>query len=425
MVVVSVVMKAKMMMLEIIVRTCSADNETFPVKGISSFANYRKTYKFPLKEKATEDLRNPFDSVNTPFFLQGKSNATQLTLRHVQLSLSGRYSCEVSADAPSFHTALVSGDMDVVGNQPKRESNPRPNATPDRQASVLADRATPVARTSLYTKLTTCLSANDVVSNTRFFCVNGIGDSEIVFGDMRTGNRHGLADIRPTVRKTLGKLNQRCITYVSEKLHSKYGVHSEEYLPIRTSYEFFPRRSNSISKITSKTRSAARMTSRDSKDKCSEHSERERQTRVTECALVRVLMGKQFSHEISASVWDRYPPSIVMHLGSYDSSQQPTHAKRSNFTTCELGSTSDNNSREREVFIELKETIFKKSITDQVPNVTSARINLQYEVIDLQTDLVMKINCKDLVGAAERTGTASIIIFLQVKDESITVLDKQ
>ncbi|KAJ4450255.1 hypothetical protein ANN_01674 [Periplaneta americana] len=29
--------------------------------------------------------------------------------------------------------------------------------------------------------------------------------------------------------------------------------------------------------------------------------------------------GKKFSHEISASVWDRSPPSIVMHLGSYDS----------------------------------------------------------------------------------------------------------
>jgi hypothetical protein len=46
---------------------------------------------------------------------QEKSNATQLTLRHVQLSLSGHYSCEVSADAPSFHTALVSGNMDIVG----------------------------------------------------------------------------------------------------------------------------------------------------------------------------------------------------------------------------------------------------------------------------------------------------------------------
>ncbi|KAJ4443228.1 hypothetical protein ANN_04896 [Periplaneta americana] len=28
--------------------------------------------------------------------------------------------------------------------------------------------------------------------------------------------------------------------------------------------------------------------------------------------------GKKFSHEISASVWDRCPPSSVMHLGSYD-----------------------------------------------------------------------------------------------------------
>ncbi|KAJ4434596.1 hypothetical protein ANN_23158 [Periplaneta americana] len=32
--------------------------------------------------------------------------------------------------------------------------------------------------------------------------------------------------------------------------------------------------------------------------------------------------GKKFSHEISASVWDRCPPSIVMHLGSYDSNQR-------------------------------------------------------------------------------------------------------
>ncbi|KAJ4435023.1 hypothetical protein ANN_23596 [Periplaneta americana] len=28
--------------------------------------------------------------------------------------------------------------------------------------------------------------------------------------------------------------------------------------------------------------------------------------------------GKKFSHEISASVCDRCPPSIMMHLGSYD-----------------------------------------------------------------------------------------------------------
>lgn len=43
------------------------------------------------------------------------SNATQLCLYKVTLALSGRYSCEVSADSPSFKTALVSGYMDVVG----------------------------------------------------------------------------------------------------------------------------------------------------------------------------------------------------------------------------------------------------------------------------------------------------------------------
>ncbi|KAG8245933.1 hypothetical protein J6590_096258 [Homalodisca vitripennis] len=42
------------------------------------------------------------------------SNATQLCLHKVSLALSGRYSCEVSADSPSFKTAQVSGYMDVV-----------------------------------------------------------------------------------------------------------------------------------------------------------------------------------------------------------------------------------------------------------------------------------------------------------------------
>ncbi|KAJ4443016.1 hypothetical protein ANN_04666 [Periplaneta americana] len=33
--------------------------------------------------------------------------------------------------------------------------------------------------------------------------------------------------------------------------------------------------------------------------------------------------GKKFSHEISASVWDRCPPSIVIYLGNYDRSRLP------------------------------------------------------------------------------------------------------
>lgn len=33
----------------------------------------------------------------------------------VDSSVGGKYSCEVSADAPSFHTALVTGETNVVG----------------------------------------------------------------------------------------------------------------------------------------------------------------------------------------------------------------------------------------------------------------------------------------------------------------------
>uniref|UniRef100_A0AAG5DF80 Ig-like domain-containing protein n=1 Tax=Anopheles atroparvus TaxID=41427 RepID=A0AAG5DF80_ANOAO len=42
------------------------------------------------------------------------SNESQVVMRAVETNYSGKYSCEVSADAPSFHTIIVSGDMEVV-----------------------------------------------------------------------------------------------------------------------------------------------------------------------------------------------------------------------------------------------------------------------------------------------------------------------
>jgi hypothetical protein len=43
------------------------------------------------------------------------SNSTYLTLLQVELIIAGKYSCEVSADAPSFDTMLVSGELEIVG----------------------------------------------------------------------------------------------------------------------------------------------------------------------------------------------------------------------------------------------------------------------------------------------------------------------
>lgn len=43
------------------------------------------------------------------------SNASHVLLKAVESNISGKYKCEVSADAPSFHTELQIGEMEVVG----------------------------------------------------------------------------------------------------------------------------------------------------------------------------------------------------------------------------------------------------------------------------------------------------------------------
>ena len=51
------------------------------------------------------------------YLQKNESNATQVTLTNVYLNATGEYSCEVSADAPSFHTAIVYATMNVAGKQ--------------------------------------------------------------------------------------------------------------------------------------------------------------------------------------------------------------------------------------------------------------------------------------------------------------------
>lgn len=43
------------------------------------------------------------------------SNASQVVIRNVGFALSGNFSCEVTADAPSFSTATANIQMQVVG----------------------------------------------------------------------------------------------------------------------------------------------------------------------------------------------------------------------------------------------------------------------------------------------------------------------
>lgn len=49
------------------------------------------------------------------FLQMSVSNATHVTLRNVGFNLSGNFTCEVTADAPSFYTALATNILTVVG----------------------------------------------------------------------------------------------------------------------------------------------------------------------------------------------------------------------------------------------------------------------------------------------------------------------
>ena len=51
-------------------------------------------------------------------FQISQSNARTVALRDVKRTLTGFYKCEVSADAPLFHTEIKSGLMIVVGTLP-------------------------------------------------------------------------------------------------------------------------------------------------------------------------------------------------------------------------------------------------------------------------------------------------------------------
>ncbi|XP_055384965.1 uncharacterized protein LOC129614403 [Condylostylus longicornis] len=89
---------------------CMYDMEGDSLYAVKWYKKGREFYRYTPKE-------NPAMKV---FGMHGfridrqASNESQLVLDHVSLSASGKYSCEVSADAPSFHTLIGAGELDVV-----------------------------------------------------------------------------------------------------------------------------------------------------------------------------------------------------------------------------------------------------------------------------------------------------------------------
>ncbi|XP_055635579.1 uncharacterized protein LOC129775208 isoform X2 [Toxorhynchites rutilus septentrionalis] len=88
---------------------CHYDMDGENLYSVKWYKGRREFYRYTPKENPAMQIF-PLTGVQVK---RAASNASQLMLVGLNLSSSGKYSCEVSADAPSFHTMLVTGDLEV------------------------------------------------------------------------------------------------------------------------------------------------------------------------------------------------------------------------------------------------------------------------------------------------------------------------
>ncbi|KAG7310132.1 hypothetical protein JYU34_004674 [Plutella xylostella] len=81
-----------------------------PLYSVKWYRGRHEFYRFsPTEAPATKIF--PFAGINVDL---ARSNQSQVVLTRVSFGLSGNFSCEVTADAPSFATSIVSNTMEVV-----------------------------------------------------------------------------------------------------------------------------------------------------------------------------------------------------------------------------------------------------------------------------------------------------------------------
>ncbi|KAM7352237.1 uncharacterized protein ACRADG_004863 isoform 3-T3 [Cochliomyia hominivorax] len=89
---------------------CLYDLEGDSLYSVKWYKGRREFYSFTPKETPAMKVFQ-FGGVKVA---RSSSNESQLVLENVNSVTSGKYSCEVSADAPSFHTLIGAGELEVV-----------------------------------------------------------------------------------------------------------------------------------------------------------------------------------------------------------------------------------------------------------------------------------------------------------------------
>ncbi|XP_060802164.1 uncharacterized protein LOC106133081 [Amyelois transitella] len=89
-----------------------------PLYSVKWYRGRHEFYRYsPTETPATKIF--PFAGINVDL---ARSNQSQVVLTRVSFGLSGNFSCEVTADAPSFATSIVSNNMEVVVLPPSSPS---------------------------------------------------------------------------------------------------------------------------------------------------------------------------------------------------------------------------------------------------------------------------------------------------------------
>ncbi|XP_011263283.1 platelet endothelial cell adhesion molecule [Camponotus floridanus] len=94
---------------EVILR-CYYDLQTAPLYSLKWYRGRHEFYRF----SPSEDPPTKIFNISGIYVDPDNSNKSQVTLRKVDFALSGTFSCEVTADAPTFSTASGTKNLTVV-----------------------------------------------------------------------------------------------------------------------------------------------------------------------------------------------------------------------------------------------------------------------------------------------------------------------
>ncbi|XP_065356508.1 uncharacterized protein LOC135950912 [Calliphora vicina] len=91
--------------------TCNYDMENDTLYSVKWYKGRREFYRYTPKENPAMKVFPSQSGLNVE---RNLSNQSHVVLLAVPLNISGKFTCEISVEAPSFQTAMVSGEMEVV-----------------------------------------------------------------------------------------------------------------------------------------------------------------------------------------------------------------------------------------------------------------------------------------------------------------------